>query len=357
MKRIKKIIKKPIVMATILALAVSVSSFGISFASSESELRGELDDVQDEKDAIGNEMKEVKKKADAAEATIAELNEKVYASKVKIQKVSKSIEKKEAEIEEQEENLGQRLRAMYKRGSVGFLDILLGSGSISEFVSNTELIQKLYKSDVEVMESLEKENNELKETKKELEAQKSSLDSQVEKVNQKQKELDELYGQLEAKEAQLEKEADRISEEIQSLIDAQSQYSGGQFRWPVPSSQYITSYYGYRVHPVYGTPDTFHRGIDIGASYGSSIVAAASGTVISSYYNYYGYGNMVLIDHGGGITTLYAHASSRLVSVGEKVQAGQTIALIGSTGLSTGPHLHFEVREGSSTVDPLGYLS
>lgn len=348
--------KKILVLALALFFVFSMTSSGLIFATTESELQGELENVESEKDAVGAEMKKVQKEIDGIEDKVKNLNLEITAAKKKIKEVSEDITKKEAEIAKQEEELGQRLRAMYKRGSVGFFDILLGSGSINELLTNTEMIQRLYKSDVSAMEALEEENRKLKEKKSELEEEKESLNTQIEEANSEQEKLKSLYGKLEEKEAELIKESDRISEEIQELIDKQSQYTGGVFMWPVPSSQYITSYYGYRIHPVYGG-GSYHSGLDIGASYGSAIVAAAGGKVISSGYNYYGYGNMVIIDHGGGITSLYGHASSLLVSVGETVSAGQTIALIGSTGLSTGPHLHFEVREGDSRVDPLNYLS
>ena len=131
-------------------------------------------------------------------------------------------------------------------------------------------------------------------------------------------------------------------------------YTGGVMQWPVPDSQRITSYYGYRIHPVYKTKK-FHSGIDIGIGYGKPIVATGDGTVTLAAYNG-GYGKCLIINHGSGISTLYAHNSSLLVSKGEKVTRGQVIAYAGSTGVSTGPHLHFEVRVNGATTDPLSYL-
>ena len=124
--------------------------------------------------------------------------------------------------------------------------------------------------------------------------------------------------------------------------------------WPVPASQRITSYYGNRIHPVYKTK-RFHSGIDIGVGYGANILAAADGTVTLAETNG-GYGKCIIINHGSGLTSLYGHNSSLLVSKGDKVTKGQIIAKAGSTGVSTGPHLHFEVRVNGSTTDPLGYL-
>ena len=134
-------------------------------------------------------------------------------------------------------------------------------------------------------------------------------------------------------------------------------YSGnGKFLWPVPSSSYISSPWGYRIHPIYGTKK-LHAGIDIAASSGSNIVAAESGTVILSSWGYNGgYGNYIIVSHGNGYTTRYAHCSNLYVKVGETVSRGQVIAAVGSTGASTGPHCHFEVRINGESVNPVNYL-
>ena len=133
-----------------------------------------------------------------------------------------------------------------------------------------------------------------------------------------------------------------------------SPYVGGEFTWPCPASRYISSSFGNRLHPTLKVWK-FHTGVDIGCAAGKDIVAAASGRVIMSQW-YGGYGNCVMIDHGGGIVTLYGHASKLLVSTGATVKRGQTIALVGSTGRSTGPHLHFEVRKDGEYIDPMSYF-
>lgn len=137
-------------------------------------------------------------------------------------------------------------------------------------------------------------------------------------------------------------------------MDKDSPYVGGEFTWPCPASRYISSSFGNRLHPTLNVWK-FHTGIDIGCSAGKNIVAAASGKVIMSQW-YGGYGNCVMIDHGGGIVTLYGHASKLLVSKGQVVKQGQVIALVGSTGRSTGPHLHFEVRKNGQYIDPMSYF-
>ncbi|MBQ7702863.1 MAG: M23 family metallopeptidase, partial [Firmicutes bacterium] len=156
------------------------------------------------------------------------------------------------------------------------------------------------------------------------------------------------------KEVELKAQADALVAEIKKLQDEQRVYEGGVFTWPCPSSHYITYTFGYRYHPVFGDW-RFHTGIDISAYTGADIIAAASGKVIMAQW-YGGYGNCVMIDHGSGIVTLYGHASALCVSQGQEVSRGQLIARVGSTGWSTGPHLHFEVRINGEYVDPLQYF-
>ena len=171
---------------------------------------------------------------------------------------------------------------------------------------------------------------------------------------------------MQAYKAESEAEYDRISNEMQDVsnqiaaLSAQSAASGGvpysgTFVWPTPSCTTTSSVYGYRVHPIYGTVK-FHAGEDIPASYGAEILAAASGTVTTAGW-VSGYGNYTVIDHGGGTMTAYGHQSSILVSVGQYVEQGQVIGYVGSTGNSTGPHLHFEVYQNGSTVDPKSFFS
>ena len=166
--------------------------------------------------------------------------------------------------------------------------------------------------------------------------------------------LDAKKKELEKQEDELQAEADRLTAEIVKLMDKSSPYVGGTFTWPCPSSHYITSSFGNRLHPILKTWK-YHTGVDIGASSGKDILAAASGKVIMAT-TYGGYGNCVMIDHGGGIVTLYGHASRLCVSNGAVVKRGDVIAKVGSTGRSTGPHLHFEVRKDGAYVDPMSYF-
>ena len=296
---------------------------------------------------VEQDVKEVQAKVDA-------LTYQINKSADEIANTEKKIKAKEKEMKEREENLNARLKVMYKNGSLGFVDVLLGSGSITEFVSNLEIIQKIYKNDMDVLDTLDKEHKELQAIKKQLKEKRAKLATQKDELAVEKAELDEKKEALKKEEDALKAEADRLTSEILSMIDKNSQYIGGEFTWPCPASTYITSSFGNRLHPILKSW-IFHTGLDIGCSSGKDILAAASGKVIMSQV-YGGYGNCVMIDHGGGIVTLYGHASKLCVSKGDVVKRGQVVAKVGSTGRSTGPHLHFEVRKNGEYVNPMKYF-
>lgn len=347
--------KKSIIIMLITVLCVTLCGSGAGFASSESDLREDLDDVEQQQENVSNQMSQIVKDIKEAQAVVDNLTYQINKTIGDITDVEKNIKKKEKEMREREDNLNERLKVMYKNGSVGFIDILLGSNSISEFISNMEIIQKIYKNDMEVLEILEKEHEEMKQQKAALKTKKEKLSVQQDEMKVKKADLDKKKKELEKKEDELKAEADRLSSEILSLMDKNSPFVGGEFTWPCPSSSYITSSFGNRLHPILNVWK-FHTGVDIGASSGQNILAAASGKVIMATW-YGGYGNCVMIDHGGGIVTLYGHCSQLLVSNGATVKKGQAIALVGSTGNSNGPHLHFEVRENGAYVNPMNYFS
>ncbi|MDE5777165.1 MAG: M23 family metallopeptidase, partial [Lachnospiraceae bacterium] len=197
--------------------------------------------------------------------------------------------------------------------------------------------------------AMQEEVSRQKETREILVQEKSAQVALYDKSIAGQKEEVAKYMKAEA-----EAEAIIAAAENNASNSSTSTYTGGIFTWPVPSSNRITSYFGGRDAPVAGA-STYHKGIDIACNMGDPIVAASDGTVIVSTYNY-AEGNYICIDHGGGVVTLYMHNSQLLVSVGETVTAGQTIAAAGSTGYSNGPHCHFGVRIDGVYMDPLGYL-
>lgn len=352
--RTKKIRKKSISLFMVLVMLFTLCGSGLAFAETETQLRNDLNDVNEAQDELSKKMASVEAEVKEVQAKVDSLTYEINKATSDIAETEKAIEKKEKEMKEREDNLNERLKVMYKNGSIGFIDVLLGSGSISEFVSNLEIIQKIYKNDMDVLETLEREHKELTETKKQLEEKKAGLAERKAELAAQQKELDAKKAELKKEEDALKAEADRLKSEILKMIDTSSKYSGGEFVWPCPASTYITSSFGNRLHPVL-KQWIFHTGVDIGCSSGKNILAAASGKVIMAQY-YGAYGNCVMIDHGGGIVTLYGHASSLCVSTGTQVTSGQVIAKVGSTGRSTGPHLHFEVRKNGEYVNPMSYF-
>ncbi len=317
---------------------------------------------------LQNEVKNLEASIARTQKQISNLEGDIYATQARITEAVNEINTIEAQMKDQNEKLSMRLRAMYKNGSLGFLDILLGSDGVGDFLTNMDRIQRIYSYDREVFETMKKEHDLIEQHKQylngvqaSLKSQKASHASQVAVLGEDKKELAEKRKNLSEENRKLEQqidalnaEANRISAEIRALQGNQA-YAGGGMRWPVPGKSKISSPFGMRQHPVLGY-QKMHTGIDIPAPVGTTIIAANAGNVIKAGWNN-SYGNMLMIDHGGGIVTLYAHNSALLVGAGAQVSAGQAIARAGSTGVSTGPHLHFEVRVNGNYKNPLGWVS
>lgn len=290
----------------------------------------------------------------------------------------KYIEDTETELEfytqqyiEQKEMVEKRLVAMYEMGEVKYLDVLLNSENLSDFLSRYYLISEISESDIKLLKefeqtkkkteslsaSLEETKNDLEENKKQCEKDKISLSNmeilKKNKVANLNAEELELYAKLEEYQTQVKE----IEQEIRKLALANigDEYIGGEMAWPVPGYTTITSQFGMRTHPITGIYK-LHTGTDIGAPIGANFIAANDGVVVKAEYNG-AYGNMVMINHGGGIVTLYAHGSEILVEVGDIVTQGTSVLKVGSTGYSTGPHAHFEVIVNGEYVDPLYYIT
>lgn len=348
------------ILITVLLSVVLLTSVTYSHAAS-------LDDVLKKISHTKNQLADNKKEIKELNAEITELQEAITATEDEITKLENNISVKEKQlsvkkqqIDKSSSQLNARLRQIYKSGSVSFVDILLSSGNISEFMNNMEMISLIYKSDKDLVVSLkdsyqiiQQQKAELVSLHENLTAKEDSLTAGKAVIAQKRGLVSSEIKTLEKELAAEQAEADRLIQEIKDK-SGHGNYTGGKLMWPCPGYTRVSSEFGWRIHPILGYRK-LHTGMDIAASYGASVVAANTGKVIESYYNS-SYGNMVVIDHGGGIATLYAHLSSRLVSVGNTVHIGQTIAKVGSTGMSTGPHLHFEVRINGIYQNPRSYL-
>lgn len=265
--------------------------------------------------------------------------------------------------------MGARLRAFYEHGSLGYLDVLLGAADIRDFVTRSYLIGRIINRDLRLFQRVGEEQRQRDEVRAELVEREQRLAQEQARwiasreqtarlAAQRRRVLERLRAERVAQEAairELEAESIRITEIIRGNATGQAGGPGrtlgnGALLWPVPGG--ITSGYGWRIHPIFHTRE-FHTGIDIGAPWGASVHAAADGTVLFTGWMQ-GYGMLVILDHGNGLSTTYSHLSSYVVGVGDRVQRGDMIGRIGSTGWSTGPHLFFEIRHNGRPVDPLG---
>jgi murein DD-endopeptidase MepM/ murein hydrolase activator NlpD len=282
--------------------------------------------------------------------------------------MSDATKESEDRYNQQKELFKTRLKVMYENSKKSYIETLLESKSISDFFQRAELISRVSKRDKQIIQELgiEKKDLEFKKGLKEaemkskqkdalesqqlldnLKTSRASLDTQIKKISST---IDELNRQ----EDDLYKKSEELSGQIKGLQKSGSKYTGSM-TWPTPGHGGVSSYYGMRLHPILKVYK-MHTGIDINAPAGASIIAANKGTVILAGWQS-GYGYTIIIDHGGGISTLYAHCSRILVGVGDNVNEGSLIGKVGSTGLATGPHLHFEVRRNGATTNPLDYVS
>lgn len=334
-------------------------------------IKSEINELEAEKETVLAEKEKLDVEVTAIEQDIDDVNVKIEGYEQSISEVEAELEKAEEKLDAQYETYKKRIRVMYENGSTGYLDVLLSSDSIGDFFEKIEVVSQIAEYDSNLMNKLKEEKQKIQDKKDELETlkgrlvdSKNVLQDKKDNLDSKMRERDAMIQQIEGSQEALEKQLKEIEAqeaEVRRQIAALSgggssneQYVGGSMLWPTPSCRIITSPYGWRLHPVLKY-EKLHTGIDIGAGYGAKIIAVQSGKVIKATYNG-AYGNYVVVDHGGGVCTLYAHQSSMAVSVGQKVSAGDTIGYVGSTGYSTGPHLHFEVIINGSTVDPMGYI-
>ena len=340
-------------------------------------LTEELNDANNILKAVQDEISENMKQLQDLDIKIAESQDDLNQINIEVDDLTKQIEENETKlsrIEEKYENLRKvyinRLVAIYKTPKLQYLDVLLNSSNMIEFVSNYYSIKELIRFDKKIVETVKQQKDEIETTKSILAEKKNQI--VVAKQNQiKQSQVlsntkttREYYiSKLSDEEKELQQKIDTYNNRVAEieaeikLLAANSiseDYIGGAIKWPVPGYSTITSQYGMRVHPITGAYK-LHTGVDIGAPMGASFVAAANGIVTKATYNF-AYGNMVIIDHGGGVQTLYAHGSEIMVQLGQTVSAGTEVLKVGSTGYSTGPHAHFEIRINGQTINPLNIL-
>ena len=331
--------------------------------------------LQQQTEQIERRTNQAEQSLDSLETTIAATTEQISETEARLAQAEQALKnleddliKAEAAYEEVRRAAVGRLQFLQRQqGSEGWA-VLLQSENFNEFLERRYQLKQVYAADRNVLTDLKAKADEIKAQRAIVEAQKTrvalirqELLAKKQQYEAEAQQQQQLIGRLQNDKAALESaqaQLARDSEEIAALIRQKVAAATGVVRgtgvFVFPVNGRVTSGFGYRRHPILGT-SRLHAGVDFGAPTGTTIYAADGGQVIYAGW-YGGYGNTVIVDHGGGITTLYAHSSRLFVSAGQAVTQGQAIAAVGSTGLSTGPHLHFEVRQNGNPVNPMAYL-
>lgn len=365
-----------------LSLLISLSVTGTALADDLEDQLADLQRQAEEQQAKTNEasakvesvserLRQIQEELRVATAEYKEVKGQLDSVEDKISDNTELLQKTEADLKVKNKKLQQRVRDIYINGQISYVDVLFGAKDFADLMTRMDVLKRIIKHDYDLIMKVREEKATVENTRVQLEKDKAEAevlvaDAQAKKAKVEDKEseqqvlLDQAIYDRDTSERMYE-EIMAASQEVANMIRrshmSSAGYSGapagaGGMIWPISGP--ITSEFGWRTHPIFGTA-RFHSGLDIGGDYGMPIYAAASGTVIYAGW-ISGYGNAVIIDHGGGVTTLYGHNDSLNVSEGENVAQGQVIAMCGSTGNSTGPHCHFEVRENGEPVSPYGYL-
>ena len=405
-KSVKRYFIKGILVCFVFFAVILVSDREVS-ANRISELEASIQEKEAEINAAEKEKKEltagltnvenVKKELEKSKANLTsyvkELDASVANIQEKIDTLTEQIAEKEAEIQKTKQELAEaeqteadqyeamqnRMQSIYEQGDMYYLELLAESGSLADFLNRLDYIEQLsqydnnllleYRGVVEYVslckEKLEVEQEVLNETKAAAQAEQRAME---ELIAEKEAEIKAYEDDISKKEELIAAYEAEIAEQT-SVIEAleaavaadreslwgERVYNGGMFCWPAPSYTRISDDYGYRQHPILNVQQ-FHTGVDMAAPGGTAILAAYDGMVVQASYNA-SMGNYVMIDHGSGLYTIYMHAQKLMVSSGEEVSRGEQIATVGTTGRSTGNHLHFSVRLNGSYVSPWGYIS
>lgn len=393
-----------IVLVLILLCSLVITALGSAYAVTQSEidsLKNQQTAIKQQKADLQTEIGGLQAEKTSAIDLKAALDQQNELARQEIELINeqidlydKLIERKAQELKDAQESeteqkaaLRVRMRAMEEGGDISYYAILFRATDFSDLLSRLDFISEIMKHDKALEDSyiVARENvetvkaeyeatqEEQQETRVELEAKKAELEAQIKAaeeviagleadIAQLEKEYAQndaneaaIRSQLDAKIAQFEKEQEELRKQQLAQNGSTTVITGsGSFTWPTPGYSTISSAFGYRTHPIFGD-QRYHSGVDIAAPSGATIVAADAGTVVTAVYSS-SYGNYVVISHGSGNSTLYAHMSSMAVSSGQSVTKGQTIGYVGSTGWSTGAHCHFEIKIGGTLVDPASYF-
>lgn len=389
-----------IIMALIMiSLPIAViATTSSDLHNQQNEIKDNIKDAENRQDEIDGQISSTKAELDKLNDEIAQKEYEVEQITAELNKLNKEVEDLSKELREAEENyeeqydkLCKRLAAQYKRGTVSYLDVLLSSSTLSEFISNYYIIGKIAELDTDLLEGIEEQKRTISIAKTEKEIKQTAIEDKQAKLKLEELTLsnkinnkNKYISQLSAEEQELDKEIQKYNKQLKQIENELAElakqaasnggghiYTGGQLQWPTESYTRISSYFGYRGSAATGGVGTAnHNGYDIAAAHYTPVLAAEAGTVmkvVSGCTHDYpktfktrcycggGYGNYVMINHGG-LQTLYGHVATINVKVGDTVYRGQKIGSVGSAGWSTGYHLHFSVIKGGVYVDPGSYL-
>lgn len=365
----------------LLSAALIFSSSALVFA--DESLEDKLDNLQNQAteqqkktdaaqvriNTISEQLREIQDEVDTATSAYKEVKASLDDVQARMDDNQQTMEKTEKELAVKTKLLDKRVRDIYINGQLSYIDVLFGARDFSDFMTRMDLLKRIIQYDYNLVMKVQQDKAVIAAARIQLEQDKESAAALVREADDKKKAVqlkkqkqDRLLAKVKNDKDTSERAYEEIraaSRQVENLI-RMSRYQvaapggggSGMMIWPISGE--ITSEFGWRVHPIFGT-GRFHSGLDIAGDYGMPIRAAAAGTVIYAGW-ISGYGNAVIIDHGGGITSLYGHNESLNVSEGQSVAQGQVIAYCGSTGNSTGPHCHFEVRKDGEPVSPYGYL-
>lgn len=342
------------------------------------ESQAKVDELQNRQASVLEQKAALDERNQYTQKQIDLINEQLALMEDLVKQKEEDVKAAAAKEEEQLERYRMRVRAMEENSGQSILDIIVSSSNFSQALAAVDDMGAIMESDRELQEEYlaareetQKAKAELEEAMEALEARRREFRLEKTRLEQEVREAYELIAGLQndidraveeyeinaAAEDEMIAYFDELSKQFAQEQDEalRSALANGTFIWPVPDCTLLTSRFGYRMHPILGY-ERFHAGVDIGAKAGDTIIASDGGTVAVAEYSD-SYGNYVLINHGNGYTTLYAHMSSMAVEAGQAVEQGDTLGYVGSTGWSTGPHLHFEIRYNDEKTDPEAYFT
>ena len=344
-----------------------------------SKLKGKESTALEQVANYNEQISLIEDEIDAVNALIDRYNEQIGEKNAEIETLNEKIGELDASIAENYAAFKERLKVFHKTGDASTLEILFGSESLADFFNRYAVVKTVAARDKKLMDDLSGEIDRQEKQKQETETLKAEIEEQVAETEalkadllKKQDELEDMKKEAQSvlnkikkdeKTAQnainnLNKDMEELEKEIEEATRNSKGKFDGSFAWPLPKSYtHVSSGFGYRTHPITGQKQSFHKGIDLPAPKNTAITATAGGTVTTAYNTSHGsYGKYVIIEHGGGYVSVYAHCNEVLVKKGDKVSQGQQIAKVGTTGTSTGYHLHFEIRSNGNYTDPRDYF-